>query len=156
MPTVRRRALSDEALAIAHASGDEATIVRVLNWVSLSLLAVASLLQQSLSRSADALARAERIGDPVLPFEAAALRNVIAIQAGDLVEVDRSMRLPDLWPVALNQPTHRHGVLNEPLVPWLPVTPTAWTAGHRSAQDRNSQRPARRRLLFGVCAAPSK
>jgi class 3 adenylate cyclase/tetratricopeptide (TPR) repeat protein len=103
-PLVRRRALSDEALAIAHASGDEATIVRVLNWVSLSLR-VPSLLQQSLSRSAEALARAERIGDPVLLFEAAALRNVIAIQAGDLVEVDRSIEIARSLASRLNQPT---------------------------------------------------
>ena len=103
-PLERRRALSDEALAIARTSGDEATIVRVLNWVSLSLR-MPSLLQQSLSRSADAIARAEKIGDPVLLFEAAALRNVIAIQAGDVVAVDRSIEIARSLASRLHQPT---------------------------------------------------
>lgn len=88
----------------SRTSGDEATIVRVLNWVSLSLR-VPSLLQQSLSRSADAIARAEKIGDPVLLFEAAALRNVIAIQAGDVVAVDRSIEIARSLASRLHQPT---------------------------------------------------
>jgi class 3 adenylate cyclase/tetratricopeptide (TPR) repeat protein len=100
----RRRALSDEALAIAEASRDETNIVRVLNQVSLPLR-VPPLLDQSLSRSADALARAERIGDPVLLFEAAAVRNVTAVQAGDVVEVDRSIEIARALASRLNQPT---------------------------------------------------
>jgi class 3 adenylate cyclase/tetratricopeptide (TPR) repeat protein len=103
-PLVRRLALSDEALALAEASGDEATIVRVLIQVAL-ILRVPSLLQQSLRRSADALARAEKIGDPVLLFEAAALRSVIAIQAADVVEVDRSIEIARSLAGRLNQPT---------------------------------------------------
>ena len=103
-PLERRSALSDEALAIAEASGDEATIVRVLIQVSLPLR-VPSLLQQSLSRSADALARAEALGDPVLLFEAAAVRSVIVVQAGDVVELDRSLEIARIQAGRLNQPT---------------------------------------------------
>ena len=69
-PLERRQALADEALAIAESSGDDAIIVRVLNHVFLPLL-VPSLLEQSLARTADALVRAERVGDPVLLFFAA-------------------------------------------------------------------------------------
>ncbi len=100
----RRQALSDEALAIAEASGDETNIVRVLNQVSLPLR-VPPLLDQSLSRSGDALALAERIGDPVLLFEAAAVRNVTAVQAGDVVELDRSIEIARALASRLNQPT---------------------------------------------------
>jgi class 3 adenylate cyclase len=103
-PLERRRALSDEALAIAEASGDHATIVRVLIRVSLPLR-VPSLLHQSLSRSADALARAERVGDPVLLFEAAAVRSVTAVQAGEIVEVDRSIEIARSMASRLSQPT---------------------------------------------------
>ena len=102
-PLDRRSSLSDEALRIAEASGDEATIVRVLIQISLPLR-VPSLLEQSLSRSADAMARAERIGDPVLLFSAAAARNVIAVQAGDLVEVDRCIEIAGSMASRLNQP----------------------------------------------------
>ena len=103
-PLERRRALSDEALAIAEASGDDATIVRVLLQVSLPLR-LPPLLHQSLSRSADALARAERLGDPVLLFQAAAARSVIAVQVGDVVEVDRCLEIARHLTSRLNQPT---------------------------------------------------
>jgi tetratricopeptide (TPR) repeat protein len=66
---------------------------------------VPPLLGQSLNRSADALARAERIGDPVLLFQAAAVRNVTAVQAGDVVEVDRSIEIARALASRLNQPT---------------------------------------------------
>ena len=59
-PLERRQALADEAIAIAEASGDDATIVRVLNHVSFPLC-VPPLLEQSLARSADAL-RSGRAG----------------------------------------------------------------------------------------------
>ncbi|HYA69029.1 MAG TPA: AAA family ATPase, partial [Acidimicrobiales bacterium] len=53
-PLERRQALADDAVAIAESSGDDATIARVLNHVFLPL-AVPSLLQQSLARTAEAL-----------------------------------------------------------------------------------------------------
>ena len=60
-PLERRQALADEAVAIAESSGDDATIVRVLN----SVLPPGPTCRQSLAWTADALVRAERIGDPV-------------------------------------------------------------------------------------------
>ena len=49
----RRRALGDEALAIATASGDDVTVVRVLNSI-FPALNVAQPLEESLARTADA------------------------------------------------------------------------------------------------------
>jgi class 3 adenylate cyclase len=103
-PLTRRIALSDEALAIAESSGDETAIVRVLNQVSLPLR-LPPLLSQSLIRSADAVARAEHIGDPVLLFAAAAARSVIAVQAGDLDEVDQCIEIAGSLADQLGQPT---------------------------------------------------
>jgi class 3 adenylate cyclase/tetratricopeptide (TPR) repeat protein len=103
-PLERRQALADEAIAIAHASGDDATIVRVLNHIAYPLM-VPSLLEQSLARSADALLRAERIGDPVLRFWAAVWRAVATEVAGDLVEVDRCFEIVASHAEQLDQPS---------------------------------------------------
>src|SRR5262249_10454704 len=61
----RRRALADEAIAIAEASGDDATIADVLNHVAIPLQ-IPPLFEQSQAQTAEALMRAERSGDPGL------------------------------------------------------------------------------------------
>ena len=66
-PLDRRRALADEAVAIARTLDDDEVIVRVFNHVHVALQ-VPSLLDESLERTAEALVRAERIGDPVQIF----------------------------------------------------------------------------------------
>ncbi len=99
----RRHTLADEALAIAESSGDDAIIVRVLNLVSLPLL-VPPLLGQSLAWSADALIRAERIGDPVLLFWAAGYRALAAGRAGDIDEMDRCYKISGSLAEQLDQP----------------------------------------------------
>ena len=104
----RRQALADEAIAMAEASGDDATIVRVLNHVFLPL-AVPSLLQQSLTRTADALVRAERVGDPVLMFWAAQWRAETAARAGDIGEMDRCIEIHASMAEQLDQPIFRWG-----------------------------------------------
>jgi tetratricopeptide (TPR) repeat protein len=91
-PVERRQALADEAITIANASGDDAVIVRVFNHVAYPLM-VPPLLEQSLARSADALLRAARIGDPVLLFWAAVWRACAAECAGDLGETDRCLEI---------------------------------------------------------------
>jgi len=100
----RRRALADEAIALAEASGDDATMVRVLNHVSLPLL-VPPLLDQSLERSAQSLALAERVGDPALLFWAATLRRIAAACAGDIEELDRCFGIAGSQAEQLDQPT---------------------------------------------------
>jgi len=102
-PVERRQALSDEALAIAVASGDDTTIVRVLNNFC-SALNAPQLLEQSLARTADALTRAERIGDPVLYFFAADWRAIAAVRAGDIDEMDRCLETVGLLANQLDQP----------------------------------------------------
>jgi class 3 adenylate cyclase len=86
-PLERLQALADEALVIAESTGDNATIVRVLNQVILPSLAP-SLLEQTLARTADALVRAERLGDPVLLFFAAHARATAVFLVGDIEEMD--------------------------------------------------------------------
>jgi class 3 adenylate cyclase/tetratricopeptide (TPR) repeat protein len=111
-PLERRQALADEALAIAEASGDDATLVRVLINVVYSL-AVPSLLDQALARTADALLLAERLGDPVLLFWAAWQRTVAAVWAEDIEEADRCLGIMGNTAERLDQPTlnwvHRYG-----------------------------------------------
>ena len=103
-PLETRRALADEAITIAKASGDDAVMVRVLNHLYFPLR-VPSLLEESLVWTADALMRAERVGDPVLLFWAAVWRGDVAHRAGDLDESDRCFDLAGALAEDLHQPT---------------------------------------------------
>lgn len=100
----RRQALADEALALAESVGDDATVVRVLNHASFPLL-VPSLLEQSLAWSADAMLRAERIGDPVLLFWAAWMRISVVLRAEEIDEMDRCLGILGSLAEKLDQPT---------------------------------------------------
>jgi class 3 adenylate cyclase/tetratricopeptide (TPR) repeat protein len=103
-PLERRQALADEAVAIAQSSGDDANIVRVFSGIHFSLL-VPPLLEQSMSRSAEALVRAQRVGDPVLLFFSAWERATAAHRAGDIDEMDRAMAIARAPIEQLDQPT---------------------------------------------------
>lgn len=105
-PLARREALANEAIGIAQASGDDTTIVQVSNYVSFAL-AVPSLLDASAPRTADALKRATRQGDPVLRFHAAVSRANDAGRAADLEEVDRCHAVEQLVAEQLDQPSLR-------------------------------------------------
>ena len=102
-PLERRQALADEAVAIAESSGDDALIVRVLNNLVAPLL-VPSLHEQSLTRTADSLVRAERVGDPVLLFFAVFWRAYVASQASDIDELDRCLDIMASLAERLDQP----------------------------------------------------
>jgi DNA-binding CsgD family transcriptional regulator len=95
--------LADEAIALARASGDDATIVRVLNDVVYPL-ALPQLLEQSLQRTAEALQRAEGLGDPVLQYWAADHRAGTAIRAGDSAELARCCAIAGSLADRLDQP----------------------------------------------------
>ena len=84
-------------------SGDDATIVRVVNQVILPSL-VPSLLEQTLARTADAMVRAERLGDPVLLFFAAHARATAVFLAGDIDEMDRCIEIMGSLAEQLDQP----------------------------------------------------
>jgi tetratricopeptide (TPR) repeat protein len=96
--------LADEAVAIAGSRGDDAIRVRVLNHISVPLL-VPSLLEQSLTRSAEALVLAERVGDPAMFFWSAVRRAHIAARAGDIDELDRCIEIAGSLAEQLDQPT---------------------------------------------------
>lgn len=83
-----REALADEALAQAKATGDDAIVVRTINQMAFSM-AVPSKLVASLEWTADALARAERLGDPLPLYFSAMYRATAAIRAIDVAEADR-------------------------------------------------------------------
>ena len=91
-PLERRQALAEEALAIAQRSGDDATIVRVINHVLLPL-SVPHLLDISTVRAIEALTRAQSLGDPALLSAAASGRRFVAAAAGDVEEMDRCLEL---------------------------------------------------------------
>jgi class 3 adenylate cyclase len=95
-----RDALSAEAVAIARNSGDETTIVRVFNSVFSPVH-----LSQALAWSADALVRAEHIGDPVLLFLAADRRFSAANLVGDIDEADRCLEIMGYTVEILCQPS---------------------------------------------------
>ncbi len=103
IPLERLQALADEALGIAESSGDDATIVRVLNQVILPSLAP-PLLEQTSARTADALVRAERLGDPVLLFFAAHARATSVFLAGDIDEMDRCIEIMCALAEQIDQP----------------------------------------------------
>ena len=99
----RRRALADEALMLAMASGDDAIILRVLNCI-FNALNVPVLLDQAMSRTADALARAERVDDSMARFLALRTRYIAAYVAGDIGEMDRCIAAMGLVAEQLDQP----------------------------------------------------
>jgi tellurite resistance protein len=95
--------LADEALVIAESSGDDATVAKVLNQVLFPLL-VPSMLEQQLTWTADALIRAERVGDPVLLFLVAHSRATAVFLAGDIDEMDRCIEIMGALAEQLDQP----------------------------------------------------
>ncbi len=99
----RRQSLAQEAIGIARSSGDDATIVRVLNHVFIPLL-VPSLQEEALARTKDAMVRAERVGDPVILNSAAVNRAITAGRAGDFDELDRSIGVMRAMAEKLDQP----------------------------------------------------
>ncbi len=103
-PLDRRLALAEEALAIAESSGHDAVIVRVLNLIYLPLR-VPSQLEQSLTQTADALARAERLGDPVQLLWALGWRASIVASTGDIEEMNHCLERVQSMAAQVNQPS---------------------------------------------------
>ncbi len=103
-PLERRQALADEALRTAQSSGDDSIIVRVLNHIY-APLAVPSLLEQTLAWSADALVRAQRVGDPVQLFWTTEWRAMNVARNGDIGELDRYLEICESLVEQLDQPT---------------------------------------------------
>ena len=102
-PLERRQELAAEAVAIAGASGDGAVLVRVLNHVCYPLY-VPQMLDELLVRTADALRRADSLGDAVLQFWSAYWRSCVVPMAGDVDEFDRCSALMRTLVDRLDQP----------------------------------------------------
>jgi class 3 adenylate cyclase len=107
-PLDRRRALAEEAVAIAESTGNDAVVVRVLNHLHVPLQ-VPSLLELTEARATEGLVRAERIGDPVQLFWAAQWRAESAARVGDLDEMDRCLALHGAMAEQLDQPVFTWG-----------------------------------------------
>jgi len=100
----RRLALADEALRLARHENDAATLVRILNLLVFPAL-VPPLLERSLAWSAESLALAEEVGDPLLLFSASLYRATVATRSGDIAEVDRCFAIASELVQQLNQPS---------------------------------------------------
>jgi tetratricopeptide (TPR) repeat protein len=107
-PLDLRQGLAEEAESIANQSGDDATCVRVLNHLYIPLQ-VPQLLGPALARTADALARAERLGDPALLYWAAMWRYQTAARSGDIDELDRCLEIQGEMVEQLGQPMFAWG-----------------------------------------------
>lgn len=84
-----RRALSDEALRMARASGDGATILEVLMRRPWQTIWMPDTVEELHAESAEVVALAERLGDPVGRFWAATVRSSLSLQVADIEEVAR-------------------------------------------------------------------
>jgi ATP/maltotriose-dependent transcriptional regulator MalT len=95
--------MKDEALMIARTSGDDTTIMRVLNNVFIPLM-VPPLLEDTLARTADAMKRIDTVGDPVLRFFAFSWRAEAVGRAGHIDEMDRCREAAGSLARQLDQP----------------------------------------------------
>ena len=137
-PLERRQELADEAFAIAHASGDDEVIVRVMTNSAYALIAPPMLTVQ-LERTAEGRARAERLGDPVLEFFACNWRRGACAQAGDKREMDSCTQRMAVLADAIDQP----------LLTWVHRFSLAWLALIAGDTD-DAERLATEALTIGT------
>jgi tetratricopeptide (TPR) repeat protein len=104
----RRQTLAEEAESIARLGEDDSACVRVLNHLYIPLQ-VPQLLGPALARTSDALARAERLGDPALLYWAAMWRYETAVRSADSDELDRCLEIHGLMAEQLGQPVFTWG-----------------------------------------------
>lgn len=76
---------------------------RVLNCIFYALN-VPALLEQAMSRTAEAIARAERVDDSMARFLALRTRYIASYAAGDIEEMDRCIAAMRLVAEQLDQP----------------------------------------------------
>lgn len=141
----------DEAVALAGSVGDDVTVVRVLNNIAFPLL-VPPLLERSLAWTADALRRAERLGDPVLLFWAAHTRANVAARAGDIDEMHRCYDTAGALAGQLDQPmlnwVHGFNCACGPSWPETSTIPNSWP--RRAVAIGSDGRPTDAKMFYGV------
>ena len=104
-PLDRRRALADEAAAIARRLGDPATLAQVFYTVHLTALDVPSLHEERVRDSAEVLELAEALADPVHLYWAATVAHISAVQAGDFQRAAACLATTRRLSRRLRQPT---------------------------------------------------
>ena len=140
-----RRAIADEALAMARRLGDPATLLDVLLRRHVTITDPDTLAER-LAETAEAEALADRLGDPVGRFWSASSRMTPAIESADLAEFTRCVDKQTALADQIGQPTLR----------WLSTcyqsvavllagdAERAEALADRSLRHRHRDRPARR------------
>ncbi|MGO8871887.1 MAG: ATP-binding protein [Acidimicrobiales bacterium] len=103
-PVERRRALAEEAKAMARRLADPATTLRVLNLVN-DPLQFPSALDERMADAIEALALAEALGDPEALYLAASGGQINAVQAGEFELAGRCLESMQSLSARLRQPT---------------------------------------------------
>ena len=99
----RRVALSDQALAAARASGNDAVLAHVLMARYYTILAP-NTLPERLTNTGELVAVTERLGDPFIAAMARFFRVRTAMETGDLEEADRCLAALEAHAADLRQP----------------------------------------------------
>jgi len=103
-PLERRRALADEAKAMARRMSDPATLTRVLCLLN-NPLQIPSALQERMADTTEAVALAEVLGDPEAYYHTGSNNQVNAMQAGDFDLAARCLENLRTLSNNLRQPT---------------------------------------------------
>ena len=103
-PLERRRALADEAKAMARRLPDLATLTRVLCLLN-NPLQIPSALHERMADTTEAVALAEGLGDPEALYHAGSNNQVNAMQAGDFALAARCLENLRTLSDSLRQPT---------------------------------------------------
>jgi class 3 adenylate cyclase/tetratricopeptide (TPR) repeat protein len=112
----RRLALSEEAVRIARALGDPATLAHVLLARDYTITAPENVAER-FAATTELLALAEGLGDPVIASSALGLRFKAAMELADVAEAERALAANQQLVADLGQPTltwatlHHHATL---------------------------------------------
>jgi AAA ATPase domain/Adenylate and Guanylate cyclase catalytic domain len=113
----RRRALADEALAIARELADPTTILAVLN-LRFTAVLVPETLRERLRETLEAEQLAQHLSDPAARFWAAGFRATTALEDADIVEVDR----------CLDEMRTHADEIGQPALCWVATFMRSWRA----------------------------
>jgi class 3 adenylate cyclase/tetratricopeptide (TPR) repeat protein len=125
----RRRALADEALAVARRVGDDATLARVLN-LRQETIQVPDTLPERLANTAECLVLTERLDDPFERFWATECR-LRAVAEADVLTEEVDHLLDELDRLAQE--------LGQPALSWYVAFHRSWRelqAGHPAEAER--------------------
>jgi len=102
----RHAELSDQALGIARRNGHLETLARVLLARSYTIH-IPDTLDERLDNTAELVATADQLGDPMLRCQAAWLRLRCVLEDGNIAEADRSLDMMEHLVEELGQPVLR-------------------------------------------------